>query len=186
MWHILFKSELNGRQVMGKRNLLLAVLAVSAVFLVSGCSTVPKKFKEEVTGIKSKVDTLESKVDTLESKQAEAERMANQQSQALEEMKSAKESNVKTNVSTRSVPVRSREHMKEVQACLKNAGFYKGKIDGMKGRGTKKAIKEFQKANGLRADGKVGAKTWEALSKYIQASAPAETAGSGAEEGATK
>ena len=55
----------------------------------------------------------------------------------------------------------------------------------MKGRGTKKAIKEFQKANGLRADGVVGAKTWELLSKYAVAGAPAEAAG-GAGEGATK
>ena len=172
---------------MGRKNLLLAVVAVVAVFLVSGCSTVPKKFKEEVTGIKSKVDTLESRVESVESKQAESERVVSQQSQTIEEMKSARENSVRTNISTRtgaSSSARPREHMKEIQACLKNAGFYKGPIDGMKGRSTKKAIKEFQKANGLRADGKVGSKTWEALSKYASAEA-AGTAG-GSEQGATK
>ena len=171
---------------MGRKNLLLAVVAVVAVFLVSGCSTVPKKFKEEVTGIKSKVDTLESRVESVESKQAESERMVSQQSQTIEEMRAAKESAVRTNISTRSgsSSPRPREHMKEIQTCLKNAGFYKGTIDGLKGRSTKKAVKEFQKANGLRADGKVGAKTWEALSKYSSASASAESAG-GAEQGAT-
>ena len=75
--------------------------------------------------------------------------------------------------------------MKEIQICLQNAGFYKGKIDGVKGKSTKKAIKEFQKANGLKADGKVGSKTWEALSKYEAAGVPAEAA-EGAGEGATK
>ena len=168
---------------MGRKNLVLAVVAVAVVFMASGCSTVPKKFKEEVSGIKTKVDTLESRVESVESKQTEAERMASQQGQTIEEMRAAKESAVKTNISTRTAPVKSREHMREIQICLQNAGFYKGKIDGMKGKSTKKAIKEFQKANGLRADGKVGSKTWEALSKYASASAPAGTA-AGTEEGA--
>ena len=174
---------------MGRKNLLLAVVVMSTVFLVSGCSTVPKKFKEEVSGIKSRVDTLDSRVGSVESKQAESERMVSQQSQTIEELRAARERAVTTNISTRSSPVKVKGHMKEVQICLQNAGFYKGKIDGVKGKSTKKAIKEFQKANGLKADGKVGPKTWELLSKYEAAGAPAETAG-GAEgaatEGATK
>jgi peptidoglycan hydrolase-like protein with peptidoglycan-binding domain len=170
---------------MGRKNLLLAVVAVLAVFLVSGCSTVPKKFKEEVGGIKSKVDTLETRVESVETKQAESERMVSQQGQTIEEMKAAERpSAVSTNVTTRTgAKGKTREHVKEIQSCLKNAGFYKGNIDGMKGRGTKKAIKEFQKANGLRADGVVGAKTWEALNKY---GAGSVAAAGGAEEGAAK
>ncbi len=172
---------------MGRKNLVLAVAAMSTVFSVSGCSTVPKKFKEEVSGIKSKVDTLESSVESVESKQAESQALVSQQSQTIEELRAARERAVTTNISTRSAPVKGRGHMKEVQICLQNAGFYKGKIDGLKGKSTKKAIKEFQKANGLKADGKVGSKTWEVLSKYAAAgaSAPAEAAGA-AEEGATK
>ena len=170
---------------MGRKNLFLAVVALVAVFLVSGCSTVPKKFKEEVSGIKSKVDTLDSRVGSVESKQAESDRIISQQNQTIEELKAEKEKAVTTNISTRSAPVRSRGHMKEIQICLQNAGFYKGKIDGVKGKSTKKAIKEFQKANGLRADGKVGSKTWELLSKYAAAGATAEAAGV-AGEGATK
>ena len=170
---------------MGRKNMLLAVVAVLTVFLVSGCSTVPKKFKEEVSGIKTKVDTLDSRVGSVESKQAESDRVVSQQNQAIEELKASKERTVTTNISTRSSPVRSKSHMKEVQICLQNAGFYKGKIDGVKGKSTKKAVKEFQKANGLKADGKVGSKTWEALNKYEAAGAPAEAA-EGAGEGATK
>ena len=58
---------------------------------------------------------------------------------------------------------------KEIQATLKNAGYYTGKVDGKKGPMTKKAIEEFQKANGLEADGKVGPKSWTALSKSLVA-----------------
>lgn len=55
----------------------------------------------------------------------------------------------------------------EIQTALKNAGFYTGNIDGKIGPQTKKAIAEFQKAKGLQADGKVGTKTWSALSAYL-------------------
>ena len=55
----------------------------------------------------------------------------------------------------------------EIQTALKNAGFYAGSIDGKIGPKSKKAIEDFQSANGLKADGKVGSKTWEALGKYL-------------------
>lgn len=54
----------------------------------------------------------------------------------------------------------------EIQTALKNAGLYNGPIDGTIGPLTKKAIEEFQQANGLVVDGKVGPKTWEVLSKH--------------------
>ncbi len=57
----------------------------------------------------------------------------------------------------------------EIQTALKNAGFYSGKVDGNIGQKSKKAIENFQSANGLKADGKVGPKTWEALSKHLSA-----------------
>jgi len=57
---------------------------------------------------------------------------------------------------------------KEIQTALKNAGYYSGAIDGKVGPMTKKAIKEFQTANGIQADGKVGPKTWSLLAKYLQ------------------
>lgn len=56
---------------------------------------------------------------------------------------------------------------KEIQLCLKNAGFYTGNVDGKLGPMSKKAVEEFQKANGLEADGKVGPKTWVLLGKYL-------------------
>lgn len=55
----------------------------------------------------------------------------------------------------------------EIQTALKNAGFYTGMIDGKKGPLTKKAVEDFQRTNGLDADGKVGLKTWAVLSKYL-------------------
>ncbi len=56
---------------------------------------------------------------------------------------------------------------RQIQTALKNAGYDAGAIDGKIGAKTKKAIKDFQTANGLKADGKVGPKTWAKLSVYI-------------------
>jgi murein L,D-transpeptidase YcbB/YkuD len=56
---------------------------------------------------------------------------------------------------------------RQIQTALKNAGYDPGVIDGKIGAKTKTAVKDFQTANGLKADGKVGAKTWAKLSAYI-------------------
>lgn len=156
---------------MRKEFFVYLVLAVFFVSAVSGCSSVPKKVKDEMTGIKSKVDTLESRVESVENKQAEVERITAEQGQVVEDMKAAREHQVKTNISVKPKSSKSREDIKDIQLCLKNAGFYEGDIDGIKGKKTVNAIKEFQKANGLREDGVVGKKTWEALSKYSGAAA---------------
>jgi hypothetical protein len=66
------------------------------------------------------------------------------------------------------------EKNKQIQVALKNAGLYFGEIDGKIGPLTRKAIEEFQSANGLKADGKVGPITWGALQKYLLTT-PAET-----------
>ena len=48
---------------------------------------------------------------------------------------------------------------KYLQMCL----LYTGKIDGIFGPLTEKAVKEWQKAQGLNPDGIIGAKTWAKL-----------------------
>ena len=62
---------------------------------------------------------------------------------------------------------KDRTRDQEIQTALKNAGLYNGKIDGKLGPASKKAIEEFQTQNGLKADGKVGPKTWAALSANL-------------------
>lgn len=54
---------------------------------------------------------------------------------------------------------------REIQEALSKAGFNPGPIDGIRGRRTIKAIKEFQAANGLVPDGLVGSKTRAVLFK---------------------
>lgn len=53
--------------------------------------------------------------------------------------------------------------VKEVQRRLKQWGYYNGAVDGVFGAGTKQAVINFQRKNGLTADGVVGKATYAAL-----------------------
>ena len=64
--------------------------------------------------------------------------------------------------------LKSKDRVEKIQQALKNAGFYKGDIDGKIGLKTKSAIKAFQKSKGLITDGVVGQKTWDELGKYFK------------------
>ena len=55
------------------------------------------------------------------------------------------------------------EAVRTVQKKLKELGYYTGAIDGDFGEATDKALKAFQKANGLEPDGKVGEQTLKKL-----------------------
>jgi len=57
--------------------------------------------------------------------------------------------------------------VQDIQQALKNADLYDGKVDGISGPKTKKAVESFQSQNGLKPDGKVGPKTWQKLKEYL-------------------
>ena len=52
---------------------------------------------------------------------------------------------------------------KTVQRRLQDLGYYTGKLDGEFGKGSVDALKRFQQANGLTADGKAGKTTYSIL-----------------------
>ncbi len=55
--------------------------------------------------------------------------------------------------------------VKTLQIRLKKMGFNPGPIDGIFGMKTTGAVKEFQKSKGIKANGIVNQKTWEAFSQ---------------------
>lgn len=68
-------------------------------------------------------------------------------------------------------------NIKAVQTKLKNWGYYTYTVDGIWGSRTRDAVKKFQKANGLVADGIVGAKTEAAMGLNLTKSASSSTSG---------
>jgi len=67
----------------------------------------------------------------------------------------------------------------EVQRRLKQWGYYDGAVDGVFGTGTSTAVKEFQRKNGLTADGVVGDSTAAALGIRLSGSSAGASAGGG-------
>ena len=51
----------------------------------------------------------------------------------------------------------------QLQQKLKTWGYYNGEVDGVYGSGTERAVREFQKDNGLTVDGRAGPATLRAL-----------------------
>ncbi|MED1914215.1 spore cortex-lytic enzyme [Brevibacillus sp. NPDC058079] len=53
----------------------------------------------------------------------------------------------------------------DLQYRLQMLGYYNGKVDGIYGANTTKAVRQFQKAYGLQIDGITGPHTWRVLKK---------------------
>ncbi len=53
--------------------------------------------------------------------------------------------------------------VRKIQEKLKNLDYYYGPVDGEFGGGTDAAVRSFQKAKGLKVDGRVGPMTWKVL-----------------------
>ncbi len=70
------------------------------------------------------------------------------------------------------------EDVIKIQKRLKQWGYYNGSVDGMFGSGTLAAVKNFQRKNGLTADGIVGKKTAAAMGITLS-SGSTQASGSG-------
>jgi len=66
------------------------------------------------------------------------------------------------------LPTEESARVREIQKALKAAGFDPGPLDGHLGQKTRTAIRDFQTAQGLEPDGKVGPKTWSKLESFLK------------------
>ncbi len=65
----------------------------------------------------------------------------------------------------------------QIQTRLKSWGYYSGSVDGIYGSETERAVKYFQRTNGLTADGQAGDKTLAALGIYEQSDSSSAASG---------
>lgn len=70
-----------------------------------------------------------------------------------------------------------------LQERLSQWGYYNGPLDGYYGYETYRAVRDFQRNNGLNPDGIVGSATMDALGLSSPASAPAVSRGSATDRG---
>ncbi len=136
---------------MAKKVLLLG-LAAMFVFSLSGCATMRKNDALEIQGLRNKVSALEAQLKEKD-----------------DELNSLKETSLRGGEETgRGGEAKQQADPKQIQTALKNAGYYQGTVDGKMGKKTRKAVREFQKANNLPVNGRVGKNTWVVLKDYLE------------------
>ncbi len=139
------------------KNVVIFLSIAFFTFSAAGCATSRKQKELEIQGLRNQVSVLEAQ---LQSKDEEISSLREGITKTAEEKQAVSRKRVVGEV-------KSRPSMKQIQIALKNAGFEPGAIDGRMGKQTRDAIKAFQRANNLPADGKVGKKTWNLLKEYL-------------------
>lgn len=119
---------------------------------------------EEIEQLKYEIKDLNSQLDDIDSSQPAKEYYSASSSQKNMAVKAApvKPSDMDGEI------IRVSASAQDVQQALKSAGYYSGAIDGKVGAKTKEAITGFQQAHNLKADGIVGKRTWEELKLYLK------------------
>ena len=163
------------------------IVLLSLVLVLSGCATTgtsvsEKAFKTEIERLNKEKASLTTERDTYkqETAQIKTQMTTLQDSLAQEKQKTVE---LEAKMEALSVELQSLggvavtgetpqvavdELTKKIQLALYAAGFDPGKIDGKMGPQTIQAIKNFQEAKGLKADGIVGKETWEKLQGYLE------------------
>ena len=155
------------------------VIIISALLFLPGCVTT--KGPSEVAQLQMKVVQLERKMEEKDNQIQELKFTVDDLSQQVDHsvdqqpIVEAKSTPGKDSAAlsaskkddSQKGTIRVAVDNKDVQLCLKNAGYYTGIIDGKIGEKTVEAIKKFQQDHSLTADGLVGEKTWLELKRYL-------------------
>ncbi|MCB9800018.1 MAG: peptidoglycan-binding protein [Candidatus Omnitrophica bacterium] len=150
---------------------LLGVMVVAAVFM-SGCS-----HKKDVRVLQAQVGAITDELVRLDASLQETRAAIVEEENRLNQLKSETNSSQMRLNSLREeegviqgiyrTPSGFELPSIKIQQALKNAGYYRGKLDGKIGPETRSSVKAFQKDNGLEADGVVGRQTWNKLKVYL-------------------
>lgn len=144
-----------------------------ATMISSGCAS--KQGASRSTNMQTQVALLDTRLNALEQRQDLIEGKAWNQREDVSYLKGKVEGSGRAGGASLAYAApaatidgeRSKLSIREIQQALKNAGFDPGSVDGKLGRRTRGAIREFQRAHGLKADGIVGPQTRTMLISYL-------------------
>lgn len=132
------------------------ILLVALVFVASGCGK-----KAEEVKMPSEFEEMATEIETMPAMQPKEGEII------LPQPVESKIESVESLEQLKPALTTAKPTVEEIQKALKGANLYQGKIDGVLGAKTKKAVVDFQTRNSLKPDGKVGPKTWEKLKVYL-------------------
>ena len=157
-----------GRWQQVKSAVLVATLSTGII----GCAA--RQARVGPPDLQTRVATLERRLEVVETRQQDLENKAWDVAYLRDRVESAEAPRMEQVVVTapgETAPTfAGGPAITEIQLALRRAGYYDGPIDGKAGHNTTKAIKEFQRTQRLKVDGKVGPKTWAALSRHLSSS----------------
>ena len=140
-------------------------ILLGTLVLTTGCTT-KKRHQRDITTLQTQIGALQSEVARLDQSLKDSESA----------LRTAQGGGVSGGVGSGSIfsdggPVYRTPSGFElpalsIQKALKGAGYYQGNIDGKIGTGTKQAIKNFQRDQGLTPDGVCGRQTWVRLKSF--------------------
>ncbi len=153
------------------KNGIWIVMILSA--FLAGCAT--SQDRTQLTSLQMRINEMEKDQRQKEQVIQELSYQVKDLSQDLERIKgkanqARSEKLAAAKVGTTKVDkdiIRVSVSAEQAQTALKNAGYYKGTVDGKIGDQTKIAISQFQKDHNLKADGILGQGTWTELSTYL-------------------
>lgn len=137
---------------------LFSVLTLLTTVFITGCATTRAR-RPEAQDANAQIAALQNEI------QAKDQQIQDLQYQLESSQRSigSGSSNYSSSSRSSSIVRASGVSVSDVQRALIRAGFDPGPVDGKAGKKTKAAIKEFQRRNGLTADGIVGERTWALL-----------------------
>ncbi len=140
---------------------LRITIAAFIALILAGCATTTPTPKNQAQQLQNQVKELQDKITFLEQE-------LQIKSKEISELESELERTriIEHHPRQETAPIINLS-IRQIQIALKNAGFYRGVIDGKSGTQTKSAIEQFQKAHGLKVDGIVGTRTALALTNYL-------------------
>ncbi len=150
-------------------------MVIVLVVALSGCATTKKVAPQEV-GVQQKVKDLEDSLVKKEQQISDLKYQIDDLNFQIKNLKkpdslsttTAADLSAKSPAAKPDDIIRVNADPKDIQRALSAAGYYQGSIDGKIGQKSQKAIKDFQRDHGLKADGVIGQKTWAELKTYLK------------------
>lgn len=145
------------------------LVLISAVFFLTGCAASPRRTLDaEIKDLRRQVNSLSVLNQQKDEQIKEKERLASSLGEALDkEAKERAKLAQQLDVLTGKYNATPHASIKQIQVALRNAGYDPGTTDGLMGSRSRKAIRDFQKDNGLDITGKIDKAAWEKLKIYL-------------------